>query len=59
MLPPDYTGSIPEGFYVYRSRTYGVFVFWRGFFKDPKDLKGSVSVLEKTDGIFAIFSKGK
>jgi hypothetical protein len=36
VLPPDYTGEIPTGFFTYRSRTYGVFVFWRGFFQDPK-----------------------
>ncbi len=48
LLPPDYTGKIPPGYFVYRSRTYGVFVFWRGFFKDPKELQAPVSVMEKT-----------
>ena len=38
ILPPDYTGQPPAGFFTLRSRTYGVFVFWRGFFKDPKQL---------------------
>jgi len=43
LLPPDYTGnvpasSLPKGAFVYRSRTYNVFLFWRTFFKDPKDL---------------------
>ena len=33
---PTTTGRYPEGTFTYRSRTYGVFVFWRGFFKDPK-----------------------
>lgn len=32
----------------YRSRTYGVFVFWRGFFKDPKQLEAPVAVMEQT-----------
>src|SRR4030095_16436967 len=31
LLPPDYTGRIPSGYFPFRSRTYGVFVFWRGF----------------------------
>jgi hypothetical protein len=48
LLPPDYTGSIPEGYFAYRSRTYGVFVFWRGFFKDPKQLAEPVKVMEQT-----------
>jgi hypothetical protein len=48
ILPPDYTGEIPAGYLTYRSRTYGVFVFWRGFFKDPKQLAEPVRVMEQT-----------
>lgn len=48
ILPPDYKGDVPKEFFAYRSRTYGVFVFWRGFFKDPKQLGGPVAVMEKT-----------
>ena len=32
ILPPDYTGEIPPGYFAFRSGTYGVFVFWRAFF---------------------------
>ncbi|BFG78259.1 DUF1254 domain-containing protein [Paraburkholderia terrae] len=43
LLPPDYKGeppkgSMPNGAFVYRSRTYNVFLFWRTFFTDPNDL---------------------
>jgi hypothetical protein len=48
VLPPDYNGPIPEGYYTYRSRTNGVFVFWRGFFTDPKKLEEPVGVMEQT-----------
>jgi hypothetical protein len=48
ILPPDYTGDIPSGYFTYRSGTYGVFVFWRGFFKDPKHLEEPVQVMEQT-----------
>ena len=48
VLPPDYNGSVPKGYFAYRSRTYGVFVFWRGFFQDPKKLDGPVKVMEQT-----------
>jgi hypothetical protein len=48
VLPPGFDGPIPDGYYVYRSRTNGVFVFWRAFFKDPKDLSGAVDVIEQT-----------
>jgi hypothetical protein len=48
LLPPDYEGTPPAGFFTLRSRTYGVFVFWRGFFKDPKQLEEPVRVMEQT-----------
>src|SRR5262245_2787961 len=30
LLPPDWKGKVPAGYFPMRSRTYGVFVFWRG-----------------------------
>jgi hypothetical protein len=48
IVPPDYAGEFPSGYFAYRSGTYGVFVFWRGFFKDPKQLEEPVRVLEQT-----------
>lgn len=48
VLPPDFEGEIPSGYFAFRSRTYGVFVFWRGFFQDPKALEGPVTVMEQT-----------
>ena len=48
LLPPDFKGKAPEGYLTFRSRTYGVFVFWRGFFKDPKQLNEPVKVMEQT-----------
>ena len=48
IIPPDYHGDVPREFFAYRSRTYGVFVFWRGFFKNPQKLGEPVAVMEKT-----------
>ncbi|MGO7334489.1 DUF1254 domain-containing protein [Rhizobium leguminosarum] len=48
ILPPDYEGAVPEGYLTYRSGTYGVFVFWRGFFTDPQKLDAPVKVIEET-----------
>ena len=31
-------GEVPKDGFVYHSRTYNVFLFWRSFFKDPNDL---------------------
>ncbi len=38
LLPPGYAGEVPEGYYVFRSETYGNFCGWRGFTVegDPK-----------------------
>jgi hypothetical protein len=48
LLPPDYRGSVPDGYYVYRSGTNHVFIFLRGFFDDPNNLKPAVEHLERT-----------
>jgi hypothetical protein len=48
ILPPGYKGEVPEGYFVYRSGTYNVFIFLRGFYEDPKNLTPAVTHLEKT-----------
>jgi hypothetical protein len=48
LLPPEYAGETPAGYLPFRSHTYGVFVFWRGFFKDPTQLEEPVKVMEQT-----------
>src|SRR5262245_57757157 len=48
LLPPDYKDDVPKGYFPFRSRTYGVFVFWRGFFENPKDLSAPVKLMEQT-----------
>jgi hypothetical protein len=55
ILPPGYTGATPAGHYVYRSRTNNVFVFWRAFFKDPKDLSAPNQLIAQT----SIYPLGK
>lgn len=34
LVPPGYKGDIPQGYFVYHTKTYGHLVFWRGFIKD-------------------------
>jgi hypothetical protein len=48
LLPPGYTGEVPEGYFVYRSGTNNVFVFLRAFYADARDLKPPVELIEKT-----------
>ena len=35
-LPPDFKGDTPDGYFVFPCKTYGIFVFMRGFLKDGK-----------------------
>ena len=34
ILPPGYKGDVPDGYYVYESKTYGVWNFMRGYVRD-------------------------
>jgi hypothetical protein len=47
ILPPDYEGTPPEGYYTFKSPTYNVFVFWRAFIKDG-DTSEPVALMEQT-----------
>ena len=58
ILPPGYTGEVPEGYFVYRSSTNNVFVFLRAFYKDPNDLTPAVSLIEQSK-IYPLNDKDK
>ncbi len=47
LLPPDYEGDEPDGYFTFRSPTYRVFLFWRGFLVDGKT-DDAVETIEKT-----------
>lgn len=34
IIPPGYEGKIPQGYFAYKTNTYGHWVIWRGFQKD-------------------------
>ena len=48
LLPPSYKGEVPDGYFVYRSATYNVFVFLRAFYQDPKSLTPTVALVEQS-----------
>ena len=47
LLPPDYQGKSPQGYYTFKSPTYGVFVFWRSFLEKGSTAPGT-ALIEKT-----------
>jgi len=48
ILPPNYNEEVPEGYFTFKSSTYGVFVFLRSFLIDGKTEPG-VALLEQTN----------
>ena len=48
LLPPDYNGVVPEGYFTYRAETNNVFIFLRSFYQDPKDLSSAVKTMTST-----------
>jgi len=48
LLPPGYKGEVPQGYYVYRSGTFNVFIFLRAFYRDPKNLAPAVALIEQS-----------
>ncbi len=55
ILPPGYSGDVPDGYHVARSQTYGNWVIWRGFQVDG-DPKPAV---EATRKIFRMYPLSK
>ncbi|MET3026025.1 DUF1254 domain-containing protein [Flavobacterium sp. UW10123] len=48
ILPPNYKGKVPSGYFVYRSGTNNVFIFLRAFYQDPSNLAPAVSLMENS-----------
>src|SRR5450755_3082599 len=53
VLPPGYKGEVPEGYFVARSRTYGVWLMGRGFTVDG-DPKPAVESIKKNMRIYPL-----
>jgi hypothetical protein len=51
ILPPGYEGVVPDGYFVFRTNTYGNWVIWRGFQVDgsPKP------AVESTKNVFRMY----
>lgn len=51
LLPPDYDGEVPKGYFTFKSPTYNVFLFFRTIMKkgeDGPDPKPAVALAEQT-----------
>jgi hypothetical protein len=52
-LPPEYKGTIPAGYFVFKSKTYGNVAFWRGFLVNG-DPKPAVENIKKNAHIYPL-----
>jgi hypothetical protein len=48
ILPPGFSGEIPDGYYTYSSPTYGVLIIFRGFAVDGDPAPAAESILANT-----------
>ena len=53
LLPPDYTGHVPEGYFVLRSRTFGHWMFFRCFVVNG-DLRPAVENAKRTFRVYPL-----
>jgi hypothetical protein len=61
LLPPDYDGEVPKGYFAFKSRTYNVFLFFRTVMK--KGAKGPdpapAAVLAERTRVYPLYSPEK
>ena len=57
LLPPGYKGEVPEGYFVYHSKTYGNLLFWRGFMKGGNP-KSAVAEIKKHTKVYRLKDAG-
>jgi hypothetical protein len=53
LLPPGYDGEVPEGYFVVRPRTYGMFLAWRSFPVNG-DLKPGIDLVKKFTKVYPL-----
>ncbi len=56
ILPPNYEGDVPDGYFVARTNTYGNWVIWRGF-QENGDPRPAVQATKSTFKIYPLSKK--
>jgi hypothetical protein len=56
IIPPGYEGTVPEGYHVARTKTYGNWLIWRGFQVDGSP-KPAVETTKKTFRVYPLSKK--
>lgn len=58
ILPPDYKGSVPKGYFVFKSPTYGNLILGRGFLTDGST-KAAVDSIKGKMRVYPLSEAGK
>jgi hypothetical protein len=58
ILPPDYKGTPPKGYFVFKSPTYGNILFGRGFLKNGSPAE-SVAIIKQRLRVYPLSDAGK
>ena len=53
LLPPGYQGEVPEGYFVFRTKTFGNVFFWRSFLVEWRPQAGRREGEEIHEGVSA------
>jgi len=53
LLPPGYEGAVPEGYFIVRPHTFGMYLAWRGFLVNG-DPKPHVDLIKKTARVYPL-----
>jgi hypothetical protein len=61
VLPPGYEGNVPDGYYVVKSKTYGVWNFMRGYVRgnvqDPANIKKAADNIKANLKVYPLAKK--
>jgi hypothetical protein len=58
ILPPDYQGAVPEGYFTFKSPTYGNLILGRGFMKDGST-RAAVDSIREHMRVYPLSEAGK
>ena len=58
ILPPDYAGAVPDGYFVFKSPTYGNLMLGRGFMKDGST-RAAVDSIKQYTRVYPLSEAGR
>jgi hypothetical protein len=54
LVPPDYEGDVPEGYFVVRPKTFEMYLGWRSFLDEEGDPKPHIDLIKQTARVYPL-----